>query len=129
MLGKKLGIKRVLLVFSLVGILGVCEGLEEKYVSSSDTSYVRLAVVEQVTLSASVEEEEEGKEGEDIQENLQENVQENLQENLTPEEVETQKKEEETAKRRKNNLYFAAFVTLGAIGNSVSFYKLAKRMK
>lgn len=101
MIGEK-SLKMGVIALSLLLSIGVlCEDLEEK----AAPSYVSLSQGELVGLSGEEELE-------------------------TPSEAETEvSKEEEDAKRRRNNQYFAAFVTLGAIGNSVSFYKLAKKMK
>lgn len=100
MFGKKVGIRWVFWLFLLMTILVVCVDLEEE--KTSAPYYVSLSVP--VLLSQ--------------------------EETETASDTENQQtKEEEEAKRRKNNQYFAAFVTLGAIGNSVSFYKIAKRMK
>lgn len=101
MVGEK-SLKWGLITASLLLSVGVlCEDLEEKTASS----YVSVSQGGLVLLSGEGEREES----------------EDTETALT--------KEEEDAKRRRNNQYFAAFVTLGAIGNSVSFYKLAKKMK
>lgn len=106
--GKKIPVKWVILLVTLVGILNVCVDLEEKNLPTS--SYASVSVVEQASLGA----EEKGQEAEKEAES-----------SLSIEDIE----EQEDLERRKKNFYFAAFVTLGAVGNSISLYKLAKRMK